>query len=207
MFNVINWFSFFVCFLFVCNLCRCPCRGEQGGCCCCCCKQNSPGAIHYSLEFARQVHLLSSPLQLGPIYFLVPPKHGIIGICCKTIPHQISSHVVDVCDWHTLDISGHCQKTSNNITSNFLLKTQGLFSTMTNWMKRTRNSAWHTMFKLPDRDWQACRMLSCPLELHLCDRSTWVSTSNLLSGLRCRMFCASNEFSVSYLWSDCETCI
>lgn len=49
-----------------------------------------PDRMHYSFDFAQQVHLPSSPLQPGPIYFLVPRKCGIFGVCAEAIPQQIN---------------------------------------------------------------------------------------------------------------------
>lgn len=46
--------------------------------------------IHYSFDYAQQVHLPSSPLQPGPIYFLVPRKCGIFGVCAEGIPQQMN---------------------------------------------------------------------------------------------------------------------
>ena len=48
------------------------------------------GTMHYSFDFAQQVHLPSSPLQPGPIYFLVPRKCGIFGVCADGLPQQIN---------------------------------------------------------------------------------------------------------------------
>ena len=45
-----------------------------------------PMTFHYSFDFAQQVHLPSSPLQPGPIYFLVPRKCGIFGVCAEGFP-------------------------------------------------------------------------------------------------------------------------
>ena len=36
--------------------------------------------IHYSFDFAQQVHIPSNPMQLGPIYFKTPRKCGIFGV-------------------------------------------------------------------------------------------------------------------------------
>lgn len=47
-------------------------------------------AMHYSFDFAQQVHLPSNPLQPGPIYFLTPRKCGIFGVCCEGIPWQVN---------------------------------------------------------------------------------------------------------------------
>lgn len=46
--------------------------------------------MHYSFDYAQQVHYPSDPLQPGPVYFLVPRKCGIFGICCEGIPQQVN---------------------------------------------------------------------------------------------------------------------
>ena len=47
-------------------------------------------SMHYSFDCAQQVHLPSNPLQPGPIYFLVPRKCGLFGVCCEGLPQQIN---------------------------------------------------------------------------------------------------------------------
>ncbi|KAL5013745.1 hypothetical protein ScPMuIL_008015 [Solemya velum] len=46
--------------------------------------------MHYSFDFAQQVHLPSNPLQPGPIYILFPRKCGIFGVCYEGIPKQVN---------------------------------------------------------------------------------------------------------------------
>jgi hypothetical protein len=46
--------------------------------------------MHYSFNYAQQVHLPSNPLQPGPIYFLVPRKVGFFGVCCEGLPRQVN---------------------------------------------------------------------------------------------------------------------
>ena len=48
------------------------------------------GKVHYSFDYAQQVHLPSNPMQPGPIYFKVPRKVGIFGICCESLPRQVN---------------------------------------------------------------------------------------------------------------------
>ncbi|XP_072175269.1 uncharacterized protein [Diadema setosum] len=48
------------------------------------------GEMHYSFDFAQQVHFPSNPLQPGPLYFLTPRKCGIFGINCEGIPKQVN---------------------------------------------------------------------------------------------------------------------
>lgn len=45
-----------------------------------------PGNVHYSFDFAQQVHYPNDPLQPGPMYFLCPRKCGVFRICCESIP-------------------------------------------------------------------------------------------------------------------------
>ena len=47
-------------------------------------------AMHYSFDYAQQVHLPSDLLQPGPIYFLVPRKVGLFGVCCEGVPKQVN---------------------------------------------------------------------------------------------------------------------
>ena len=46
--------------------------------------------MHYSFDYAQQVHLPSDPLQPGPIYFLVPRKVGLFGVCCEGLPKRVN---------------------------------------------------------------------------------------------------------------------
>ncbi|ELU10608.1 hypothetical protein CAPTEDRAFT_191102 [Capitella teleta] len=46
--------------------------------------------MHYSFDYAQQVHLPSNPLQPGSIFFLVPRKTGLFGVCCEGLPRQVN---------------------------------------------------------------------------------------------------------------------
>lgn len=48
------------------------------------------GTVHYSYDYAQQVHIPSNPQQPGPIYFKTPRKCGLFGICCEVIPRQVN---------------------------------------------------------------------------------------------------------------------
>ena len=48
------------------------------------------GTVHYSYDYAQQVHIPSNPQQAGPIYFKTPWKCGLFGVCCEGIPRQIN---------------------------------------------------------------------------------------------------------------------
>ncbi|KAM9364293.1 uncharacterized protein KZ484_010563 isoform 2-T3 [Pholidichthys leucotaenia] len=50
--------------------------------------------MHYSFDFAQQVHLPSDPLQPGPVYFLTPRKCALFGICCEGLPQQ-ANYLID----------------------------------------------------------------------------------------------------------------
>ena len=52
--------------------------------------------MHYSFDFAQQVHYLSNPAseQPGPIYFLCPRKCGLFGVSCEAIPLQVN-YIID----------------------------------------------------------------------------------------------------------------
>ena len=46
--------------------------------------------MHYSFDYAQQIHLPSNPLQPGPVYFMVPRKVGLFGVCCEGLPKQMN---------------------------------------------------------------------------------------------------------------------
>ena len=48
------------------------------------------GKVHYSFDYAQQVHLPSNPMQPGPIFFKTPRKVGKFGMCCEAIPRQVN---------------------------------------------------------------------------------------------------------------------
>ena len=64
--------------------------------------------VHYSFDFAQQVHIPSSPAQPGPIYFLTPRKCGIFGVCCEGFPQQIN---------YLIDEGASASKGSNAVIS------------------------------------------------------------------------------------------
>ena len=54
--------------------------------------------MHYSFDFAQQVHIPSNPMQPGPIYFKTPRKCGIFGIMCEAIPQQVNYLIDEASD-------------------------------------------------------------------------------------------------------------
>ena len=45
--------------------------------------------MHYSFDYAQQVHFPSDPMQPGPMYFLCPRKCGLFGVTCEGVPQQV----------------------------------------------------------------------------------------------------------------------
>lgn len=64
--------------------------------------------VHYSFDYAQQVHFPSDPMQPGPIYFLTPRKCGVFGVCCEAIPRQVT---------FLCDEAGDCGKGANTVVS------------------------------------------------------------------------------------------
>ena len=48
------------------------------------------GTMHYSYDYAQQLHYPSDPLQPGPIFFKTPRKCSLFGVCCEAIPRQVN---------------------------------------------------------------------------------------------------------------------
>jgi len=46
--------------------------------------------VHYSYDYAQQLHYPSDSNQPGPIYFKTPSKCAIFGVCCEAIPRQVN---------------------------------------------------------------------------------------------------------------------
>ena len=65
-------------------------------------------AVHYSFDYAQQVHYPSDLLQPGPMYFLCPQKCGIFGVCCEAVPQQVN---------FLIDEAHACSKGANSMIS------------------------------------------------------------------------------------------
>ena len=48
------------------------------------------GIVHYSYDYAQQLHYPSDPRQPGPIYFKTPRKCAIFRVCCEAVPRQVN---------------------------------------------------------------------------------------------------------------------
>ena len=64
--------------------------------------------VHYSFDYAQQVHYPSDPLQPGPIYFLTPRKCTVFGVNCEALPRQVN---------FLTDEAGDCGKGANAVVS------------------------------------------------------------------------------------------
>ena len=78
--------------------------------------------VHYSFDYAQQVHYPSDPMQPGPIYFLTPRKCSVFGVNCEAIPRQVN---------FLGDEAGECGKGANTVVSNldFFFEHHGLGET------------------------------------------------------------------------------
>lgn len=73
------------------------------------CKPNSrPISMHYSWDFAQQLHYPYEDQQVGPIYFKTPRRAQLFGVCCEGIPCQIN-YLIDEADF--------LEKNSNTVVS------------------------------------------------------------------------------------------
>ena len=48
------------------------------------------GTVHYSYDYAQQLHFPADPNQPGPIYFKTPRKCALFGVCCEAVPGQVN---------------------------------------------------------------------------------------------------------------------
>jgi len=55
-----------------------------------------PKVVHYSFDFAQQIHFPSSPQQVGPLYFLTPRKCQLFGVCSEAKAEQVN-YLIDEC--------------------------------------------------------------------------------------------------------------
>ena len=65
-------------------------------------------SLSYSFDHAQQVHYPSNPQQPGPIYFKVPRKCGIFGVCNEGTNSQVN---------YLIDEAQSCGKGANSIVS------------------------------------------------------------------------------------------
>lgn len=62
-------------------------------------KANSrPISMHYSWDFAQQLHYPYEDQQVGPIYFKTTRRSHLFGVCCESIPRQIN-YLIDEADF------------------------------------------------------------------------------------------------------------
>ena len=56
------------------------------------------GAMHYSFDYAQQVHFPSNALQPGPLFFKTARKCQVFGICCEPKNEQVN-YLIDEADY------------------------------------------------------------------------------------------------------------
>ena len=62
-------------------------------------KANSRNIMaHYSWDFAQQLHYPFEDQQVGPIYFKIPRRAQLFGVCCEGIPRQVN-YLIDEADF------------------------------------------------------------------------------------------------------------
>ncbi len=59
---------------------------------------SGPVCVHFSFDFAQQVHYPHNPLQPGPMFFKTARKCAIFGICCEGILRQVNYLVDEASD-------------------------------------------------------------------------------------------------------------
>ena len=62
-----------------------------------CAKEESLVDMHYSFDFAQQLHFPSNPLQPGPAYFLTARKCQLFGVSCEALGIQ-TNYLIDEAD-------------------------------------------------------------------------------------------------------------
>ena len=61
-------------------------------------QQTSPEIMHYSWDFAQQLHYPYEDHQVGPIYFKTPRIAQLFGVCCEALPRQVN-YLIDEADF------------------------------------------------------------------------------------------------------------
>jgi hypothetical protein len=120
------------------------------------CKPNSSCiSMHYSWDFAQQLHYPYEDQQVGPIYFKTPRRAHLFGVCCEGIPSQVN-YLIDEADF--------LEKNSNIVISlldhffeNYALGETHAYLTADNSVAQNKNNAllhyllYRTLVGLHDR--------------------------------------------------------
>ena len=64
--------------------------------------------VHYSFDYAQQIHFPSDPLQPGPIYFPTARNCSLFGVHCDALPWQVN---------FLTDEAGDCGKGAHSVVS------------------------------------------------------------------------------------------
>ena len=59
---------------------------------------SGPAKVHYSFDYAQQVHYPHNPLQPGPMYFKTARKCGVFGVCSEGTPRQLNYLIDEAMD-------------------------------------------------------------------------------------------------------------
>ena len=95
--------------------------------------------MHYSWDFAQQLQYPFEDQQVGPIYFKVPRRAQLFGVCCEGIPRQIN---------YLIDESDFLEKNANTVISlldhffsNHGLGEKSVYLTADNCVGQNKNNA------------------------------------------------------------------
>ncbi len=61
-------------------------------------RDNENSIMHYSWDFAQQIHFPYEDHQVGPIYFKSPRVAQLFGVCCEAVPKQVN-YLIDEADF------------------------------------------------------------------------------------------------------------
>jgi len=61
-------------------------------------QKRKPDTMHYSWDFAQQVHYPYEDHQVGPIFFKSPRTAQLFGVCCEALPRQVN-YLIDEADF------------------------------------------------------------------------------------------------------------
>ena len=69
---------------------------------------SQPIRVHYSFDYAQQIHFPSDPLQPGPVYFPTARNCSLFGVHCEALPWQVN---------FLTDEAGDCGKGTHSVVS------------------------------------------------------------------------------------------
>ncbi len=103
-------------------------------------KANSIDMImHYSWDFAQQLHYPFEDQQVGPIYFKTPRRAQLFGVCCEGIPKQVN-YLIDEADFLEKNANTVISLLDNFFTHHALGETS-VYLTADNCVGQNKNNA------------------------------------------------------------------